>query len=128
MKISKKYVVISLVMSIMLLVGLVSNVSATSGSLLTGTGNGNSGLVLTPDASPTPDPSATTSVTPTPSPTPTPTPRPTTTVRPTNDINSNVSKDLPQTGENDIYIVSAIGAVALIIGGVAYMKSRKYDM
>lgn len=36
--------------------------------------------------------------------------------------------NLPKTGENDIYIVSAIGAVALIIGGVAYAKSRRYDM
>ena len=38
------------------------------------------------------------------------------------------SGNLPQTGENDIYIVSGIGLVALAIGGVAYMKSRKYDM
>lgn len=36
--------------------------------------------------------------------------------------------DLPKTGENDVYIVSAIGAIALAIGGVAYFKSRKLDM
>lgn len=118
MKNLKKYVTISLIMIIMLLVA--TNVNATSGGLLISTG----------DTTPTPSPSATTSVTPTPSPTPTPTPRPntTSTPRPTNDINSEVSKDLPQTGENDIYIVSAIGIVALVIGGLAYTKSKKYDM
>ena len=42
--------------------------------------------------------------------------------------NVDTGKDLPQTGENDIYIVTAVGAIALVIGGVAYMKSRKYDM
>lgn len=42
--------------------------------------------------------------------------------------NVDTNKDLPQTGENDIYIVTAIGAVALAIGGVAYMKSRKYNI
>ena len=41
---------------------------------------------------------------------------------------SDGEKDLPQTGENDIYMITAIGAVAIIIGGVAYIKSRKYDI
>ena len=57
-----------------------------------------------------------------------------------NNLNTNVTKDtnvtnttpvksqIPQTGENDIYIVSAIGVVALAIGTVAYLKSRKYDI
>ena len=58
-----------------------------------------------------------------------------------NNINNNVAKDtnvtntttpaknqIPQTGENDVYIVSAIGVVALAIGTVAYLKSRKYDI
>ena len=37
-------------------------------------------------------------------------------------------KKLPQTGENDVYIVSAVGVAALAIGTVAYVKSRKYDI
>ena len=41
---------------------------------------------------------------------------------------SDGEKDLPQTGENDIYFITAIGAVAIIIGGVAYIKSKKYDL
>lgn len=57
-----------------------------------------------------------------------------------NSLNNNLVKDnqvnttpgnndnLPQTGENDIYIVSAVGAIALIIGSVSYIKSRKYDI
>ena len=58
-----------------------------------------------------------------------------------NSLNNNLVKDnqvnnttpgnndnLPQTGENDIYIVSVVGAIALIIGSVAYIKSRKYDI
>lgn len=44
-----------------------------------------------------------------------------------NNINSEVNK-IPQTGENDVYIITAIGAVALAIGGVAYFKARKLDM
>ena len=45
-----------------------------------------------------------------------------------NNINEDVDKDLPQTGENDIYIVTAIGTIALVIGGVAYIRSRKYNV
>lgn len=41
---------------------------------------------------------------------------------------NDASKDLPKTGENDVYIISAIGAAALVIGIVAYIKSRKYDI
>lgn len=98
MKNLKKCFVMSLVMVIMVLALSISSVKAASGSLL-----------LT-----TPGPDTTT--TPTPNPTSTPTPVPTS------------GTDLPQTGENDIYIVSAIGLVALVIGGVAYIKSKKYSM
>ena len=31
-------------------------------------------------------------------------------------------------GENDFYIVTGVGFVALVIGSVAYIKSRKYDI
>lgn len=42
----------------------------------------------------------------------------------TNNINSDVNKDLPQTGETDTYIIAGIGAVALAIGTIAFIKSR----
>jgi LPXTG-motif cell wall-anchored protein len=42
----------------------------------------------------------------------------------TNNINSNVEKDLPKTGETDTYIIAGIGAVALVIGSIAFIKSR----
>lgn len=42
----------------------------------------------------------------------------------TNNINSDVNKDLPQTGETDTYIIAGIGAVALVIGTIAFVKSR----
>ena len=43
-----------------------------------------------------------------------------------NDIGS--EKDLPQTGENDIYMITAVGIAAVVIGSIAYVKSKKYDM
>ena len=45
-----------------------------------------------------------------------------------NNINQNVTKDLPQTGENDTYVIAGIGILAVIIGGVAFIRSRKYNM
>jgi len=43
----------------------------------------------------------------------------------TNNINTG-NKDLPQTGENDIYIVTGIGILAIAIGGFAYIKSKRF--
>ena len=74
----------------------------------------------------TPTNSSLVNVVPTKDPTPVPTATPTPTPAPTNTTGG--KGNLPQTGENDIYIVSAIGAVALIIGGIAFVKGRKYDM
>ncbi len=51
----------------------------------------------------------------------------TNTVQKVNNIND-ASKDIPQTGENDLYIISLIGMVAIVIGGVAFAKSKKYDI
>ncbi len=42
----------------------------------------------------------------------------------TNNINSGVTKDLPKTGETDTYIIAGIGAIALVIGTVAFIKSK----
>lgn len=111
MKNLKKYFVIALVMSIMLIALSMTNVNAAAGSLLL-------------------QPGATGTTTPTPSPTATPTASPTATVRITSTPTPvpTSGTDLPKTGENDIYIVSSIGLVVLVIGGVAYIKSRKYSM
>lgn len=54
-------------------------------------------------------------------------------ITPTNNINRNVTKeeekkDLPQTGENDTYVVMGIGVVALTVGGIAFVRSKKYEM
>lgn len=43
-----------------------------------------------------------------------------------NDVGT--EKDLPQTGENDIYVITLVGIVAVAIGAVAYVKSKKYDL
>lgn len=45
-----------------------------------------------------------------------------------NNINQNVTKDLPKTGENDTYVIAGIGILAIVIGGVAFIRSKKYDM
>ena len=50
-----------------------------------------------------------------------------TNVQRVNNIND-ASKDIPQTGENDIYMITTIGIVAIAIGGIAYAKSKKYDI
>ena len=44
-----------------------------------------------------------------------------------NNIND-ASKDIPQTGENDIYMITGIGIAAIVIGGIAFAKSKKYDI
>lgn len=44
-----------------------------------------------------------------------------------NQIND-ADKDLPQTGETDIYIVSGIAVIAIAVGAFAFIKSRKYNI
>lgn len=44
-----------------------------------------------------------------------------------NEIND-AEKDLPQTGETDIYIVAGIAVIAISVGAFAFIKSRKYDI
>lgn len=44
-----------------------------------------------------------------------------------NQIND-ADKDLPQTGETDIYIISGIAVVAIAVGAFAFIKSRKYNV
>ena len=43
-----------------------------------------------------------------------------------NNINENIAKeDIPQTGENDLYIISTVGLIAITIGAISFVKSRK---
>ena len=48
-------------------------------------------------------------------------------VQKVNNIND-ATKDIPQTGENDVYMITAIGIAAIVIGGIAFAKSKKYDI
>ena len=44
-----------------------------------------------------------------------------------NEIN-NAEKDIPQTGETDVYIVGGIAVITIAVGAFAFIKSRKYDV
>ena len=48
----------------------------------------------------------------------------------TNTINNNLVKDkeeLPKTGEFDVYIISVVAVVVVLVGGFAFVKSRKIN-
>ena len=52
------------------------------------------------------------------------------TVANTNTINNNLVKDkeeLPKTGEFDAYIISVVAVVVVLVGGFAFVKSRKIN-
>ena len=52
------------------------------------------------------------------------------TVANTNTINSNLVKDkeeLPKTGDFDVYIISVVAVVVVLVGGFAFVKSRKIN-
>lgn len=52
------------------------------------------------------------------------------TVANTNTINNNLVKDkeeLPKTGEFDVYIISVVAVVVVLVGGLAFVKSRKIN-
>ena len=44
-----------------------------------------------------------------------------------NQIND-AEKDLPQTGETDVYIVGGIAVITIAVGAFAFIKSRKYNV
>ena len=46
---------------------------------------------------------------------------------PVNQIND-AEKDIPKTGETDIYIVAGIAVIAVAVGTFAFIKSRKYNV
>ena len=43
-----------------------------------------------------------------------------------NQIND-ADKDIPQTGETDVYIIAGIAVVAVAMGAFAFVKSKKYN-
>ena len=44
-----------------------------------------------------------------------------------NEIND-AEKDIPQTGETDVYIVGGIAVITIAVGAFAFIKSRKYNI
>lgn len=120
MKNLRKNLIITIVMVIVSLIFMVKGVNAagTTPQLNLGTGNGTTNQsgtsLLNPGTTNTAPMNTTTN----------------TAVRNnvvrTNNIND-ASKDLPQTGENDIYIVTGIGVLAIAIGGFAYIKSKRFE-
>ena len=44
-----------------------------------------------------------------------------------NQIND-AEKDIPQTGETDVYIVAGIAIITIAVGAFAFIKSRKYNV
>lgn len=44
-----------------------------------------------------------------------------------NEIND-ANKDIPQTGESDVYIVAGIAILTVAVGAFAFMKSKKYNI
>ncbi len=43
-----------------------------------------------------------------------------------NSIND-AEKDMPQTGETDVYIIAGIAVIAVAVGAFAFIKTRKYN-
>lgn len=44
-----------------------------------------------------------------------------------NEING-ADKDIPKTGETDVYIVAGIAVIAVAVGAFAFIKSNKYKI
>lgn len=139
-----KVVAILMTVAVVAMVFAFSNVFATGISLPVNSGNGvaATGTTTTPPPPTTPAPttgaantttnttavnttlrSATTNTTNTTNTTKN-------TVANTNTINNNLVKDkeeLPKTGEFDIYIISVVAVVVVLVGGFAFVKSRKIN-
>jgi LPXTG-motif cell wall-anchored protein len=116
MKNFKKYVLVSVVMIFAMLVFAAQGVNASSLSIFSATNGTNT--ANTTNATNSTNVTALTTNTSTTN---------TTSVVKVNTIND-ASKDLPKTGENDVYIISAIGVIAIIVGIAAYAQSKKYDL
>lgn len=135
-----KVVAILMTVAVVAMVFAFSNVFATGISLPVNSGNGVAATGTTPTPTPAPTTgtantttntaavnttlrSATTNTTNTTNTTKN-------TVANTNTINNNLVKDkeeLPKTGEFDVYIISIVAVVVVLVGGFAFVKSRKIN-
>lgn len=127
----RKYVILSVAMILAVLALSMRGVNAQSGFLLSANNTGSNSTSNTANTTNTANTSNTANTANTAN---------TSTTKLTTSNNINANKDvpattnttettsLPKTGENDVYVISAIGALALVIGGVAYARSRKLDM
>ena len=135
-----KVVAILMTVAVVAMVFAFSNVFATGISLPVNSGNGVAATGTTPTPTPAPTTgtantttntaavnttlrSATTNTTNTTNTTKN-------TVANTNTINNNLVKDkeeLPKTGEFDVYIISVVAVVVVLVGGFAFVKSRKIN-
>ena len=123
-----KVVAILMTVAVVAMVFAFSNVFATGISLPVNSGNGVAATGTNTPAPTTPAPtagarSAKTNTTNTTNTTKN-------TVANTNTINNNLVKDkeeLPKTGEFDVYIISVVAVVVVLVGGFAFVKSRKIN-
>ncbi len=125
MKNLSKNVVVSLIVVLISIFVLAGSVKALNIDLTadgTSGGGNDTSTGNTVDGNSTVTPANTLTATPTANSTVTP---------PTNVVKINeigTEKDLPQTGENDIYMITIVGIAAIVIGSIAYAKSKKYDI
>ena len=134
-----KVVAILMTVAVVAMVFAFSNVFATGISLPVNSGNGVAATGTTTPPTTTPAPTAgaantttnTTAVNTTLRSATTNTTNTTkNTVANTNTINNNLVKDkeeLPKTGEFDVYIISVVAVVVVLVGGFAFVKSRKIN-
>ena len=137
-----KIVAILMTVAVVAMVFAFSNVFATGISLPVNSGNGVAATGTNTPAPTTPAPTAGAANTTTNTTTVNTTLRSATTnttnttnttkntVANTNTINNNLVKDkeeLPKTGEFDVYIISVVAVVVVLVGGFAFVKSRKIN-
>ena len=128
-----KVVAILMTVAVVAMVFAFSNVFATGISLPVNSGNGvaATGTTTTPPAATaTPTNTATTNTAAVNTTLRSATTNTTNTVANTNTINNNLVKDkeeLPKTGEFDVYIISVVAVVVVLVGGFAFVKSRKIN-
>lgn len=137
-----KVVAILMTVAVVAMVFAFSNVFATGISLPVNSGNGVAATGTNTPAPTTPAPTAGTANTTTNTTAVNTTLRSATTnttnttnttkntVANTNTINNNLVKDkeeLPKTGEFDVYIISVVAVVVVLVGGFAFVKSRKIN-
>lgn len=120
MKNVKSLVILTIaLLSVVLFLGCTSNVNATSQTLTLPTNSSSSSSTTNRTTN-----STTNSTTTTNSSSSNATLNTANTTRVNSTVVNNIN-NIPKTGENDTYVIFSIGIIALVIGSVAYIKSRK---